>query len=182
MKRLLISIFIILPMAAMAQRRSNYSSTLQATGGYVEDGYGIMASYDYYVRSDQYVQFSVLFSLANDIEGRYRIPYALLTFQPGYYFRVWEGGPVSMPMSLSLGAGGILGYEDINKGSQELPTGALLAIKSGFVYGAFAGFELEYHLDNFWSLLLRGSEHFHVNSGLGEFQPYVALGLKYYLF
>lgn len=181
MRSTMVIVFTVFPIILMGQS-SNYSSTLQACGGYVEDGFGITASYDYYTGRDQYAQLTIGFDLANDLESGYKIPYAILKVQPSYWLEVWEGEPVSMPISMNLGLGGLFGYIDINGGEESLPSGVLLTANSRFTYGGFIGIELEYHYSNSFSFLLRASENFYLNNELGQFQPYFAGGIKYYLF
>lgn len=180
MKKILFITLFIIPLFLSSQ--SNYSSSLQVTGGYVEDGFGIMTSYDYYFSKVDMVQFSLTFNLANDREGIAKVPYAIFAVHPSYFRKIIEARRGRL-WDVQLGAGGILGYESINSNSNELPSGAILTAKSGFIYGVFIGGELEYHLDNEnFSMLLKANQHYHINSELGKFQPYIGIGLKYYLF
>ena len=179
MRNILRLFFVCLPIFVLGQ--ANYASSLQASGGYTEDGFGLMADYDYYINRKTFVQFSLFFALANDKESGYKVPYTTFNVQPSIFFNVIEAKAMK-PIEWNLGGGGILGYETINGNSDELPNGAIITAESGFIYGLFIGSEVEYHLTDEWSLLLKMNQHYHVNSSLGQFQPYIALGVKYYLF
>ena len=49
-------------------------------------------------------------------------------------------------------------------------------------YGIYAGVEWEMVLGNDLSLLIKANEYYHINSDVGNFYPYVGIGLRYFLF
>ncbi len=170
---------LLCSMTAFSQS-GNYASSVGLSGGYAEDGFGIMATYNYHLNRNRYAQLSVFVAIAED-KGSFNIPYNIFTVQPGYFFKVWEQKNFKK-YALNLGGGGIFGYEVINNGNSILSNGAILDAKSQFIYGAFIGIEGEITLSNDFSLLIKANEYYHINSDVGKFYPYVGLGLRYFLF
>ncbi len=161
-------------------QNGNYASSIGLSGGYAEDGFGIMATYNYHLNRDRYAQLSVFAAVAED-KGSFDIPYNIFTVQPGYFVKVWEQKNFKK-YALNLGGGAIIGYEVINNGNSLLETGAIIDAKSQFIYGGFLGLEGELTLSNSFSLLLKANEYYHINSDIGNFYPYAGIGLRYFLF
>ncbi len=164
----------------MAQAQA-YASSVELTGGYVEDGFGGYINYNHHLDRRSHLQFGVFVGISNDSSTGEEIPYNIFTFNPGY-FRKLISTNSRKPITLNIGGGGIIGYEVINNGSNELPSGAILNAKSQLIYGAFAGLEVEYAMKENLSLNLKAVEQYHPNSDIGEFYPFVGIGLRYYLF
>lgn len=163
-----------------AQNSGNYASSIGLSGGYAEDGLGVMATYNYHLSRNRYAQLSVFAAIAED-KGNFNIPYNIFTVQPGYFIKVWEQRRFKK-YSLNLGGGAIVGYEVINNGNNLLDTGAVINAKSQFIYGVYLGMEGEINISNSFSILLKANEYYHVNSDVGNFYPYVGAGLRYFLF
>lgn len=159
---------------------SNYASSIGLSGGYAEDGFGVMGTYNYHLNRNRYAQLSVFAAIAKD-KGSYNIPYNIFTVQPGYFIKVWEQKNFKK-YALNFGGGAIFGYEVINSGNSLLENGAVIDAKSQFIYGIFIGLEGEITLSNDFSLLLKANEYYHVNSDVGNFYPYAGIGLRYFLF
>lgn len=158
----------------------NYASSVGLSGGYAEDGFGIMVTYNHHLNRNRYAQLSVFAAIAED-KGTFNIPYNIFTVQPGYFIKVWEQKNFKK-YSLHLGGGAIFGYEVINNGNNLLETGAIIDARSQFIYGVFLGMEGEITLSNNFSLLLKANEYYHINSDVGNFYPYAGIGLRYFLF
>jgi len=181
MKRLIfLCAFLSIFFTAYSQRSGNYASSVGLSGGYVEDGYGIMATYNYHLSRNDYAQLSILVAIAED-KGTFNIPYNVFTIQPGYFFKLLEQKTFKK-YALNIGGGGVFGYEAINNGDTSLPTGAVIDGKSQFIYGAFVGIEGEIVLGNNLSVLIKANEYYHANSDVGNFYPYAGIGLRYFLF
>ncbi|MGB3144709.1 MAG: conjugal transfer protein TraO [Maribacter sp.] len=176
-KTLIIALFIT-PFAFC--QGGNYASSIGISGGYAEDGFGVMGTYNYHLNRNRYAQLSVFVAIAED-KGSFDIPYNIFTVQPAYFIRVWEQKNFKK-YALNIGGGAIFGYEVINNGNSLLETGAVIDAKSQFIYGVFAGLEGEITLSNDFSLLLKANEYYHVNSDVGNFYPYAGIGLRYFLF
>lgn len=172
--------FLFMAISLSAQRGGNYASSIGLSSGYAEDGFGIMATYNYHLDRSSYAQLSIFAAIAED-KGDYDIPYNIFTVQPGYFLKVWEQ-PNFRRYALNIGGGGVIGYEVINNGNNTLDTGAVIDGKSRFIYGIYAGVEWEMILGNDLSLLIKANEYYHINSDVGNFYPYVGIGLRYFLF
>lgn len=178
--RIRIILFVLLVSTFGYSQNGNYASSVGLSAGYAEDGFGIMATYNYHLNRDRYAQLSVFAAIAED-KGSFDIPYNIFTVQPGYFFKLWEQRNFKR-YAINLGGGGILGYEVINNGNSLLETGALIDAKSQFIYGVFLGLEGEIALSNDFSLLIKANEYYHINSDVGNFYPYAGIGMRYFLF
>jgi len=177
---LLVGLLLCFAFSSTAQSGGSLASSIGLSGGYVEDGLGGMATFNFHPNRYKYFQVSVLAAFAQD-NGTSQIPYNIFTIQPGLFYRVYIA-PKRKNFSLHLGGGGLFGYEIINNGSNELPSGAIIAGKSQFIYGVFAGAEAEVALSNDFSILIKVNEYYHINSDVGNFYPYLGAGLRYFLF
>ncbi|NYJ28194.1 conjugal transfer protein TraO [Allomuricauda sp. ARW1Y1] len=176
----LINILVILACLTGYSQEGNYASSIGVSSGYAEDGFGIMATYNYHLNRSRYAQLSVFAAVAED-KGSFAIPYNIFTVQPGYFFKVLEQRTFKS-YALNIGGGAIIGYEVINNGNSLLETGAIIDADSKFIYGAYVGIEGELTLSNDFSLLVKANEYYHVNSDVGNFYPYAGIGLRYFLF
>ncbi|MCK0192900.1 conjugal transfer protein TraO [Arenibacter sp. F20364] len=162
-----------------AQRRGNLASSVGVSGGYVEDGFAAMGTFNFHPNRFKYFQISVLAAFAED-RGTQDIPYNVFTIQPGLMYRLYISRIKTF--SVHAGGGGLFGYEVINNGSNELPNGAIIDGRSQFIYGAWIGAEAELALGDDFSLLIKANEYYHVNSDVGNFYPYAGVGIRYFLF
>lgn len=174
-----ILLFIIFAAFGYSQN-GNYASSIGLSGGYAEDGFGIMGTYNYHLNRNRYAQLSIFAAIAED-KGTFNIPYNIFTVQPGYFIKVWEQKNFKK-YALNFGGGAIIGYEVINNGNSLLETGAVLEARSQFIYGAYLGLEGEITLSNDFSVLIKANEYYHANSDVGNFYPYAGIGLRYFLF
>jgi hypothetical protein len=177
---LLVLLLMCFAISSTAQSGGNLASSVGLSGGYVEDGYGGMVTFNFHPNRYKYFQVSILAAFAED-KGSSDIPYNIFTIQPGLFYRVYIS-PKRKNFSVHLGGGGLFGYEIINNGSNELPSGAIIDGRSQFIYGLFAGAEAEVALSNDFSILVKANEYYHINSDVGSFYPYVGAGLRYFLF
>lgn len=168
-----------------AQFNSNYSSSIGVTGGYAEDGVGLLLTYNYHIltnrRKVNYAQVGILGTIAEDKEGRYDIPYNIFTVNPGYFFNIYEQ-PRWSKIFVYIGGGGVIGYEVFNNGNNELDNGAVIDGKSQFIYGAFVGAEFEYMISDSWRFIIKANEYYHANSDVGNYYFFGGIGIRYLLF
>ena len=158
-----------------------YASSMDVMGGYAQDGFGGQINYNHHIDSGSHVQFGIFGSKSKDSSTGEEIPYNIFIFKPGY-FRQLIGTNRRKPLKLNIGGGGVIGYEVINNGSNELPSGAILNARSQLIYGAFLSLELEVGINENFSLGFKGVEHYQHNSDIGQLYPFQGLGLRYYLF
>ena len=161
-------------------KAQNYASSLEISGGLVEDGFGLNAGYNYYLNRLNYVQGAIYLSFAEDIQGDFASPYNNFTLNVGYFQTIISSR--NRKFTTALGAGGVIGYEVINNGQQDLPTGAIITNSSEFLYGGFIGAELDFYLGESLSLLGKVNQYYHPSSDLGQFAFFGGLGIRYILF
>ncbi len=174
----LIIIFLTFAITANAQ---NYASSVGISGGYVEDGYGGNATFNFHPNRNSYIQIGIFTSFSEEEFDGIKIPYNVFAFQPGYFRRVFLINS-RKPLAFYLGGGAIAGYEVINNGSNELPSGAFITAKSKFVYGAYASLEIEWQIKESFSIAAKANQHYHVNSDIGNLYPFAGISLRYYLY
>jgi len=175
---ILILAFIITSIPLMGQ---NFASSVGVSGGYVEDGFGGNATFNFHPNRFSYIQIGVFASFSEENFDGIKVPYNVFSFQPGYYRRVFLVNS-RKPLAVYLGGGAIAGYEVINNGSNELSSGALITAESKFIYGGFASIEVEWQLKESFSIALKVNEHYHANSDIGNLYPFAGLSLRYYLY
>lgn len=180
MRTQFLTLLFICACASSYAQRGNYASSIGLSAGYAEDGIGFMATYNYHLDRFAYFQVSVFASIAED-KGKYDIPYNIFTVQPGYFRRIWEQSSFQN-FAINIGGGGVIGYEVINNGNNEIYNGAVVNAKSQFIYGVYLGIEGEIRVGNDLYILIKGNEYYHINSDVGKIYPYVGLGFRYFLF
>lgn len=179
-QKLILIILIVIAYNTHSQSYGNYASSIGVSAGYAEDGYGIMATYNYHLDRGSYAQLSVFTAIAEDSGKNYKIPYTIFTVQPGYFKTIWKSR--FQTFGFNLGGGAVFGYEVINGGDNTLDNGADLDAQSKFLFGLFAGIEAEISINNDLSILAKANQYYHATSDLGKLYPYAGIGLRYFLF
>lgn len=82
-------------------------------------------------------------------------------------------------VNINLGLGGLVGYEQINKGTEKLYDGSMLNATENFIYGANGKLSIESYLTDHWIFLVNGQLRFLQNSQLGQFQSLFGFGIRY---
>lgn len=179
MKRILFMMFVI--GSLYSGRAQNFSPAVTLTGGWAEDGFALSMNYNYYIQRKQFIEAGLFGLFGNDTYKDQKIPYQIFAAQIGYFHSLFESGR-GQAVNFAFGGGLTGGYEVINHGNNTLSSGAIITDKSQFVYGLYAGLEVDLYLNHAFSLLLKANQYYHINSDLGQFTPYVGVGLRYYLF
>lgn len=184
MKKILFSTVLLILISSSIRAQRNYASSVGASIGYTQDGYGFQASYNYHLGRYRYVQGAIFTSFSKQTyetnSNSVDIPYMIMSFNLGYFDTVFRTN--NKKFSIYLGGGITGGYESINNGDKELFNGAIIDSESQLIYGGFVASELDFELNNSTSFILRIQEYYHVNSDLGNLIPYVGGGLRYQLF
>lgn len=178
-RKLLLSLIFLFSLFSFTVRSQSYSDGYSLTFGAVQNGIGGLFSYNYFLDRHDFFEASILLTASNykyleDI----KIPYNDFTVNIGYSKNVFYN--YQNTFNVNLSAGGIFGYETLNKGDKNLSNGALILSKPGFIYGGYIGIDLDVSLSNRTSIIVKGNEFFHANSSLGQFIPYVGIGLRLY--
>lgn len=153
-------------------------SSLGLSGGYVPEGFGVEASYVLHTNLSDFIKISALATFAKENSSTgVSIPYNDYLLNIGYYSSLYKS-PTS-GISLSVGGGASIGYENVNNGESLLSDGSVLTSQSGFVYGLSAGTDFDLFLNDTISLFVPSSFIYQFNSDLGGFIFYIGLGLRY---
>lgn len=175
MKKLVCILMLSVPSLFFAQQPS-----LGISGGYTTNGFAVLGVYYHGLSDRSDIHISLYFSVAESKSDAMKVPYNDLSLNIGYYYKILQDR--YNRFHLSLGLGGLVGYEIINNGDNELPNGAVIDGESQLIYGGFVGGEAEYALSDTFSLILVANEFYHVNSDLGNTSFYGGLGIKYTLY
>jgi len=170
-------ILTILLLGSHIVSSQSHKIAFSLTGGIVQDGFGGMATLDYKVNDFDYLQFNVQASFTTLDRNNVDIPVNTYSFNPGFFFDVIRNN--ARTFALSLGAGGIIGYESINNGDETLENNQILNVATNtLIFGAYAGLDADIFLSPVISLNIKLNENYHINSEIGEFTPYAGLGVK----
>ena len=172
--------FMLLLVIGLNANAQSYSDAFSVNVGVVQDGIGGLFNYNYFMDRHDFIDAGLLVTLANyNYKEREKIPYNDFTFNAGYSKNVFFN--YQNTFNINIGAGGVFGYETINKGDKNLKGGEKIISESGFIYGAYLGLDLDYSLSDVLSVSLKANQYYHANSSLGDFVPFVGLGVRIYI-
>lgn len=174
-----IIIFLLLlyfPAAIFSQVYKNTFGVNVGTHGY---GYGGEITYNNNLSDKAFVQIALNTAFKSYEGGNVEIPYYDFTASYSYFLTVLNLG-TKKRKTLSLGGGGLLGYELVNNGQVELSNIVKLNGKSKFIFGAVISADIDITLSEHYSLMIKNSEFYHVNTDFGNFTNYSGIGLRYY--
>ncbi|MGE8534447.1 MAG: conjugal transfer protein TraO [Chryseobacterium sp.] len=109
--------------------------------------------------------------------NNYEIPIEMFLFNGGYSFYLW--GDFMRNVNLNLGIGGLAGYEQVNKGSEEIEDGSILSSTGNFIYGVGGKLSFESYLTRHLVFLINGQLRFLKNSQQGKIHSLLGLGIRY---
>jgi len=180
--KLIKTLLTVLFIATLSYTAHSQNGAVSITGGITQDGYAGVISYNYYWDrySSDFMQGSVFLNFSEqDYSDTIKVPYNDFTVNLAYFKNIVESRSGSL--KIAIGAGAVFGYEILNNGTKELDNGAIIASKSGFIYGAFLGLDTDIYLSDTVSVVLKANQYYHVNSDVGEFLPYVGTGMRIFL-
>jgi hypothetical protein len=177
-KQIFFTLLLVIGLNANAQ---SYSDGFSVNFGVVpKDGIAALLNYNYFMDRHDFIDAGLLITSSNyNYKDGIKIPYNDFTFNAGYSKNVFFN--YENTFNINIGGGGVFGYETINKGESKLTNGGIIGSKSGFIYGAYLGLDLDYAISDQLSIALKANEYYHANSTLGEFLPFVGLGFRYYV-
>ena len=174
---IMLIVFISIGFISNAQ---NYNAAVSLSSGYVQDGFGLQGSYNFTLNKKEYIQSSLLVTFSKEKYLYMEIPTNIASLNIGYYNTIFRN--LRQTLSWSLGGGMIGGYEFINNGNSDLANGAEIGSESKLIYGFFIGSEHDIYINNYYSILIKVQEFYHLNSDAGKLLPYAGIGVRYYIF
>jgi hypothetical protein len=182
MKKIKVFLILLLAFAYSKTAAQSYANAFALSVGAVTDGIGINGNYNYFLDRHDFIEASLFVTFAkykydNQID-KISIPYNDFTVNAGYSKNVFYN--FQNTFNVNISGGGVFGYEAINKGNKELSNGSIILSKPGFIYGAYLGLDLDYSFTDQYSIFLKANGFYHANSTLGEFLPYVGVGVRFY--
>jgi len=172
-------LLIVLFFTSLTTKAQSYANGFALNIGVVQDGIGGIMSYNYFLDRHDFIEAGLFFSAANyKYKESIKVPYNDFTVNAGYSKNVYYN--LQNTFNVNIGAGGVFGYETVNKGEKRLENGALVKSRAGFIYGAYIGIDIDYSINDRFSITLKANEFYHANSELGEFIPFAGLGFRYY--
>ncbi len=177
------SIFFIMALflfgCAFYGHSQRSKSALSLSGGYVPDGYAVKLGYNHYHNRTDFVKIALIGAIGNQsLSTGLEIPFNDFIVDGGYFASLVKS-PTS-GISLAVGGGLSLGYENVNNGESVLDDGSILLSESGFIYGLFVGSDFDFFISEKISLIIPVDFHYHFNSDLGNSLFVAGLGVRYY--
>ncbi|MDR4951208.1 conjugal transfer protein TraO [Chryseobacterium sp. ES2] len=105
------------------------------------------------------------------------IPIDSFLLSGGYSFYVW--GDFMRNVNFNLGIGGLVGYEQVNKGNELLYDGSMLTATDNFIYGTNGKLSIESYLTKHLVFLVNGQLRFLKNSQMVNFHSLLGVGIRY---
>ena len=176
MKKISLALLLLtMPTLVSAQV---YSKSLSLSGGIYGDGYGAELIFTNYLNENSFTQI-VLNGTAHSFQvAELSVPYFSIASSYSYFITVLSRN--RKQQSLSLGGGALVGYELINNGNTELSNIVSVVGKSKFIYGGVASVDLDIIISESFSLFVKTSQAYHINSDFGNLSNYSGVGLRYY--
>lgn len=146
---------------------------------YKADGYGIQINLNYSHSTTDHVQASIIAAFSKEQPNSgVEFPYHDYLLNIGYFTTVLTSP--KRGLFIFFGGGPSIRYEYINNGEPEFRFDALKA-ESGFIYGGFASFELDFFISDAFSLIVPINGYYHINSDLNNSMLLLGVGIRYYL-
>lgn len=155
----------------------SYKHSIGLSYGAAKNGNSIMLSHNYFLNFHDNIETSLLISRN---EYRYKdtyIPSSTISITSGYSKNILFNKRNSFRIN---GAAGLLiGYESLNK-NQDL-NGSELLNDSNPIFGGYLGIDIDYALNDKFSLFTKANQYYHINSDLGNSTSFIGGGLRFYI-
>lgn len=184
---ILFSVFMFWSVKSIGQI-SGYDSAkkhaFSVFGGYSENGYSLLGSYNFYNSNkaenlNDFIELSLLASFVHESKTDYEIPVQVYSINVGYFKNSAMFSGTSKQLNIAIGGGGLIGYENINNGNNELPNGSLIVDESKIIYGGFVGIDANIFITSHFSITSKTNLYYHPNSEVGKAKFIIGIGLKY---
>ncbi|WP_025742034.1 conjugal transfer protein TraO [Aquimarina pacifica] len=186
MKKRLANTYLILAIifaTSFSVHAQSHKMAFSLTGGYVQNGFAGMVTVDYKKNEFDYFQFSLQGSFSDLENGDIDIPVSLYSLNAGYFYDLLRNN--NRKYAIALGGGATVGYEVINEGDDVLENGDVLSENvepSTAVFGVYFGLDADIFLKPTVAINFKANETYHFNSEVGDFTPYLGLGVKLILY
>ena len=156
----------------------SYNNTFSVTGGIFGDGFGGEATFNNNLDEVSFTQIALDVSMDSFLVGDVSIPYSSYALSYSYFTTLYS--TARRMKVLSVGAGGVVGYELVNNGNNDLSNIVFVDGESKFIYGLQGTLEIDIIISEHYSLLVKTTQFYHVNSDFGKLTNYSGVGLRYY--
>lgn len=174
LRRMLMLLFILSFSAASAQ---TYKIGASINGGITDDGFGGLITFDYKIDWFNYAQAALqVYQSTKTAPTGDEIEINMSAVNLGVFVDLL--GNNNRKIAVYLGGGVVGGMEQLNNGEEQLPSGAFLKSAKNFIYGGFVGADLDIFIIPTITLNIKANQYYHVNSELGNFNPYAGIGIK----
>ncbi len=150
-----------------------------ALGGYAENGYGLLTGFKYFTNKnlDRHYEISGYAGFIEENKTGYDIPIEVFSLNLGYFISVPYLSSQTNAFQFSIGAGGIIGQESIDKSKIQLQPLESISTKDGTVYGLYGAMEVDIKLFKHLSVIGRYTHFYHPNSEIGKTKFLLGAGL-----
>lgn len=160
-----------------ASYAQTYTIGASINGGITDEGFGGMVTLDYKIGWFDFAQVGIQSYQAKKMASTGdEIDVDFTAANLGYFVDLI--GNNNRKLAIYLGAGLVAGSERLNKGDELLPSGAFLKEAKRFIYGGFVGADLDVFIIPTVTLNFKAYQYYHINSELGNFNPYAGAGIK----
>ncbi len=142
-----------------------------------KQNYALGAGVISYTKNGNYLFGLAEYSRKYDEYAHDDIPIDTYLFDGGYSFYVW--GDLMRNVNINLGISGLIGYEQVNRGTGMLYDGSILKSTENFIYGASGKLSIESYLTDHWVFLVNGQLHYLRNSQLGQLHALFGFGMRF---
>lgn len=142
-----------------------------------KQNYALGAGIISYAKNGNYVFGLAEYSRKHYEYEHYDIPIDTYLLNGGYSIYLW--GDLMRNVNINFGLSGLVGYEQVNEGTEILYDGSILNSTGNFIYGAGGRLSLESYLTEHLVFLVNGQLRYLQNSQLGQFHALFGLGLRY---
>lgn len=175
--------FINLNLAS-AQRMVQGQKGVEVTAGVLSDGnvpkeYFISIAFTIHAKAGNYNLISFEYNHQLFPYEKREIPLEAYFLEGGYSVRLIEimKGFINVNIMPAV----VVGYEQVNKGNEQLEDGAIIISKDSFLYGGASTLSVETYFSDKIIFLLKGKVKVVIGSDLEVLRPGVGLGFRFNL-
>ena len=156
---------------------------ISITGGYSENGYGVMSNFQYYPDKgiDRHFEIGGYAGFIEEKKTGYNIPIEVYTLNIGYFIGIPFLSSKNDAFRFSIGAGGTIGNESINDSKIQLTALESISTEDGVIYGAYGALGTDIKITKKLSGIIRYTHFHHPNSEVGKTKFMIGIGINFKL-